>query len=79
MVPAVTPRDRFLIYTDGLIEPENTRGESFGDRRLEQVVRDNRSLPASELTQQLLSELPKWQPPTTSQQDDITLIVVDVL
>jgi sigma-B regulation protein RsbU (phosphoserine phosphatase) len=71
--------DRFLIYTDGLVEPENTRGESFGDRQLEQVVRDNRSQPASELLQRLLSELRKWQPASTSQQDDITLIVVDVL
>ena len=76
---AVEPRDRFLIYTDGLIEPENARGESFGDRRLEQVVRDNRSQPASELTLQLLSELRNWQPVSTSQQDDITLIVVDVV
>jgi sigma-B regulation protein RsbU (phosphoserine phosphatase) len=71
--------DRFLSYTDGLVEPENTRGESFGDRQLEQVVRDNRSQPASELLQRLLSELRKWQPASTSQQDDITLIVVDVL
>src|SRR5579864_6625814 len=54
---AVDPRDRFLIYTDGLIEPENAGGESFGEQRLEQVVRENRSLPASELTRQLLSEL----------------------
>jgi serine phosphatase RsbU (regulator of sigma subunit) len=72
-------RDRFLIYTDGLVEPENARGEPFGDRRLEQVVRDNRSQPASELMQQLHSELRKWQPASTKQQDDITLIVVDVL
>jgi sigma-B regulation protein RsbU (phosphoserine phosphatase) len=72
-------RDRFLIYTDGLIELENARGESLGERRLEQVVRDNRSQPASELTQQLLSELRNWQPASTSQQHDITLIVVDVV
>ncbi|MGA7294500.1 MAG: PP2C family protein-serine/threonine phosphatase [Terriglobales bacterium] len=76
---AIEFRDRFLIYTDGLTEPENARGESFGDGRLEQVVRDNRSQTASELTPQLLSELRKWQPVPTSQQDDITLIVVDVL
>jgi len=76
---AVDPRDRFLIYTDGLIEPENARGESFGDRRLGQVVHDNRLQQASELTQQLLSELGKWQPASTSQQDDITLIVIDVV
>lgn len=76
---AVESRDRFLIYTDGLIEPENARGESFGDRQLEQVIRNNRSQPASELLQQVLSELRKWQPAGVSQQDDITLIVVDVL
>jgi sigma-B regulation protein RsbU (phosphoserine phosphatase) len=76
---AVGPRDRFLIYTDGLIEPENARGESFGERRLEKVVRDNRSQPPYELTQQLLAELRMWQPASTSQQDDITLIVVDVV
>jgi serine phosphatase RsbU (regulator of sigma subunit) len=45
----------------------------------EQVVRNHRSQPASELLQQLLFDLRKWQPPAVSQQDDITLIVVDVL
>jgi sigma-B regulation protein RsbU (phosphoserine phosphatase) len=75
---SVQPGDRFLIYTDGLVEPEDASGESFGDRRLEQVVRDNRSQPASELLQRLLSELRNWQPPSTTQQDDITLIVVDI-
>ena len=76
---AVQSRDRFLIYTDGLTEPENARGESFGDQQLEQVVRNHRSKAASELLQQLLFELREWQPTSTSQQDDITLIVVDVL
>ena len=76
---AIESRDRFLIYTDGLIEPENARGESFGDRQLEQVVRNHRPQPASELLQQLLFELRKWQPPAINQHDDITLIVVDVL
>jgi sigma-B regulation protein RsbU (phosphoserine phosphatase) len=71
--------DRFLLYTDGLIEPENTKGESFGDRRLEQVVRENQCRPSSELSDQLLSELRHWQPVSAAQQDDITLIVIDVL
>lgn len=75
----VEPHDRLLAYTDGLVEPENAGDESFGDRRLEQVVRDNRSQPASELMRRLLSELRRWQPASTSQQDDITVIVVDVL
>ena len=76
---SITTGDRFLLYTDGLIEPENTRGESFGDRRLEEIVRDNQSRPPSELSDRLLSELRHWQPASTTQQDDITLIVIDVL
>jgi sigma-B regulation protein RsbU (phosphoserine phosphatase) len=73
------PSDRFLLYTDGVTETENAAGEAFGDRQLEQVVRKNRSQPASELSRQVLSELQRWRPAAVSQQDDITLIVVDVL
>jgi serine phosphatase RsbU (regulator of sigma subunit) len=43
------------------------------------VVRENRLQPASELSRQLLSELRRWQPAAVSQQDDMTLIIVDVV
>lgn len=74
----VSAGDRFLLYTDGVVEPENTRGDSFGDARLEEIVRQNRERSASELSEQLLSELQRWQEDST-QQDDITLLVVDVV
>jgi phosphoserine phosphatase RsbU/P len=70
--------DRFLLYTDGVIEPHNAGGDSFGDWKLEQVVRDNQFCPPSELSQQLLSEIGVWQSASVPQQDDITLIVIDV-
>jgi phosphoserine phosphatase RsbU/P len=73
------PSDRFLLYTDGVIETENAAGEEFGYQQLERVVRDNRLQPASELSRQVLSELQRWRPAAVNQQDDITLIVVDVL
>ena len=76
---SIAKGDRFLLYTDGLIEPENTNGESFGDRRLEEVVRENQYRPSSELSDRLLSELRRWRPVPAAQQDDITLIVIDVL
>ena len=76
---SITAGDRFLLYTDGLIEPEDTNGESFGDRRLEEVVRENQYRPSAELSDRLLSELRRWQPVPAAQQDDITLIVIDVL
>jgi sigma-B regulation protein RsbU (phosphoserine phosphatase) len=71
--------DRFLLYTDGVTEPQNASGDSFGDRKLEQVVRDNQSRPPSELSEQLLSEIRVWQSASVAQQDDITLIVIDVV
>lgn len=76
---AINPGDRYLLYTDGVTEPENAHGDSFGDFRLEQVVRENQRHSPSELSDQLLSEIARWQPASVSQQDDITLVVVDVL
>jgi sigma-B regulation protein RsbU (phosphoserine phosphatase) len=71
--------DRFLLCTDGVTEPENVLGDSFGDRKLEQVLRANQSRPPAELSDQLLSEISRWQPASTTQQDDITLIIVDAV
>lgn len=71
--------DRFLLYTDGVVEPENAAGDSFGDCKLEQVVRNNQSRPPLDFSSRLLSEIDNWQPASITQQDDITLIVVDVV
>jgi len=75
----ISSGDRFLLYTDGVTEPENTHGDAFGDLRLEQVIRANHDRPASELSERLLSELRLWQLDSFTQQDDITLLVVDVV
>jgi len=72
------PGDRLLLYTDGVIEPENTKGTPFGDSQLEQVVLGAQMCQPSELTDRLLTEIRAWQPALMSQQDDITLIVIDV-
>jgi sigma-B regulation protein RsbU (phosphoserine phosphatase) len=71
--------DRFLIYTDGVVEPENSAGDAFGDRRLEEVMRRNQSRSPSDFSADLLSEIGRWQPASVTQQDDITLVVIDVV
>jgi sigma-B regulation protein RsbU (phosphoserine phosphatase) len=75
----LNPGDRLLLYTDGVVEPENAAGESFGDHELERVVRDNQSLLPAELSDRLLSKIRHWQPASVTQQDDITLLIIDVL
>jgi sigma-B regulation protein RsbU (phosphoserine phosphatase) len=72
------PGDRFLLYTDGIIEPENASGDSFGDREFEDTVRRNQSRSPSDLSEDLLTGVRRWQPASVTQQDDITLIVIDI-
>lgn len=71
--------DRFILCTDGILEPESAAGEFFGDRQLEQVIRSHHTRPPSELSAQLLSEIAQWRPAYALQQDDITLIIIDFL
>lgn len=76
---AFSPGDRFLLYTDGITEPENQAGEAFGDRQIERILRDGQSQPAAELSGRILAQLRSWQPASAPQQDDLTLIVIDLL
>jgi sigma-B regulation protein RsbU (phosphoserine phosphatase) len=73
----IAPGDRFLLSTDGVTEAENANGDAFGDQRLEHILRRNQSCSPSELSERVLSEIRQWQPASTSQQDDITLIIID--
>lgn len=71
--------DRFILCTDGILEPENAAGEFFGDRQLEHVIRAHCACLPSQLSQELLSEIALWRPASMTQQDDITLVIIDVV
>ena len=75
---AIEPGQRFLLYTDGVTESENGHGEFFGDARLEEAVRRAHGFSPSECSHAILNELRHWRPASVPQQDDITLVIVDV-
>jgi phosphoserine phosphatase RsbU/P len=71
--------DRFLLYTDGLTEPENASGEAFGDKRIHHVFRQDQDKPSPAMADLLFKETSQWAPPQQPQADDISLILVDVV
>ena len=70
--------ERFLLYTDGVIDVENGQGEFFGDSKLEEIVRDCQSRSPGQLSEELLSQIGRWRSSSAPQQDDMTLVVIDV-
>lgn len=72
--------DRLLLYTDGLVEAENARGEVFGDSSLEEFIAAHQNLSPEQFAEHLLNEVIGWSEngSTRGQADDITLVVIDI-
>ena len=67
------PGEIFLAYSDGVTEPENDFGE-FGEQRLIDLVRENRSLPLPQISQIVTSAVDAWIG-DKEQPDDVTLVL----
>jgi serine phosphatase RsbU (regulator of sigma subunit) len=67
--------DLILLATDGFFEWENDRGEEFGVRRMEGVIRACRDLAPSEIIARLYEAVIRFSN-GTKQQDDLTAVLV---
>ena len=72
--------DRLLVYTDGLVEAVNARGEEFGEAKLGEFIATHQDLPAEQFAERLLDEVLRWPENGNSraQADDITVVVIDI-
>ncbi len=71
------PGDRLILFTDGLVEEKNLKGEMFGDERLEEAVRRNSERDIVEYSQALLVALDLFKGGAASH-DDLTLVVIEI-
>jgi serine phosphatase RsbU (regulator of sigma subunit) len=73
------PGDRYVLYTDGVLEAANSREELYGAERLMRFIERNYILSANTFADSLLAEITNWtsNPAGQSQQDDITLLLFD--
>jgi serine phosphatase RsbU (regulator of sigma subunit) len=67
------PGDTLILYTDGVTDTFNDKGEDFGEDRLIDVVMRNRKLAPEPLLSVIADELRHFSP--QEQHDDITMIV----
>lgn len=71
------PKDRLLLYTDGLIEAPNESNEMYDEERLADFLRKNRNLKPSELSEKLMKEIIDWSGGELKLEDDIMIITID--
>ena len=69
----LSPGDTLALYTDGITESFNDRGEEFGERRLIEALRRHREKPSESLLESIVEAVRRFSP--EEQHDDITLIV----
>jgi len=69
------PGDVVLIYSDGLFETRNTRGELYGEARVATALAAHAHRPAAEILAAVRSAAYDWGTPT----DDVTLLVCKYL
>src|SRR5262245_11643886 len=69
-------KDRLVLYTDGITEVFDSRGEMLGVDGLQKIVRETSVLSLSEMKQNILDRVATWRegPPT----DDISLVLLEV-
>ncbi len=69
----MNPGDIFVAYSDGVTEPENEFGE-FGAERLVELVRENRDLSLSRISDIIIAAVTDWIG-GDEQPDDITVVL----
>ncbi len=70
------PGDRIVLYTDGITEVFDSRGEMLEVEGVQNFVRETALLPFSEMKQGILNRVAAWRdgPPV----DDVSLVLVEV-
>ncbi|MDK2894551.1 MAG: phosphoserine phosphatase RsbU/P [Moorella sp. (in: firmicutes)] len=67
--------DVVILYTDGLVEARDAKGQNYGLNRLKEIVAANTCLDAVELQEVILNDLFTFTG-CRQQRDDVTLVIL---
>lgn len=67
---------KLMLFSDGVSESENDKSEYFGEERIKEIMEENKSISANELSQKVIAEVDEFRSgkPYT---DDLTLLVCE--
>ena len=68
------PGDRLLLYTDGLVEATDAKGDFFGSESLSALFRESVALSPPKAADHIISSIQQW---SASQDDDLTVLICD--
>ena len=74
---SLKPENSIFIYTDGVVEAQNSKEEFYGDARLINVLNEDILLP-NEIILKVKADVDKFSE-ETNQFDDITMLCVKYL
>lgn len=74
-IERLMPGDFLILYTDGITEAQNQRGQFFGEDQLLDVVLENMNAGAGQILESLLAEVHRFVG-SEPRQDDIALVVI---
>jgi phosphoserine phosphatase RsbU/P len=72
----LSPGDKLIVYTDGVSEARNGRGEFFGARQLREMAAALASEPCERVHEAIRAAVERFTE-STPQADDITLVVLE--
>jgi len=70
----LAPGDLLVAYTDGIVEPENTYGEMFGEERLQEMLVKYAQADSTEVMARVMEAVVQWTG-SSELQDDMTMLV----
>ncbi|MBN3040657.1 MAG: serine/threonine-protein phosphatase, partial [Candidatus Omnitrophica bacterium] len=70
--------DKFLLYTDGISESRDKKGEEFGEERIKEIFSRNKKESSQHIVDDLKDKVGKFSK-GLPQFDDITLILLAVV
>ena len=68
--------DIIMLFTDGITEATNKKGEMFGQMRLEQLLDQYADLPINKILEKIIKEVNRFQ---EEQLDDMTILIIKKL